>query len=92
MGPRVTMIRARAAPAEWKPCPVDDQADTPVQSFVPGVVDAESDRGQDPRTSFADGGGEGDERFQAASLCFGAEPVQQERDVGLVQVGVEHRA
>src|SRR5664280_1866641 len=43
-----------------------------------------------PGSSFADGGGEGDERFQAAALGFGAEPVEQERDVGLVQVGVEH--
>src|SRR5665811_372362 len=66
--------------------PVDDQAYAPVESFVAGVVDAQPDRGQDPGPSFADGAGEGDERFQAAALCFGAEPVQQERDVGFVQV------
>src|ERR1035437_5475152 len=43
--------------------PVDDQAYAPVESFVPGVVDAQPDRGQDPGLSFADGGGEGDERL-----------------------------
>ena len=57
-----------------------------------GVVDAEPNRCQDAGSSFADGAGEGDEGFQAAALCFGAEPVQEERDVGFVQVGVEHGA
>ena len=69
----------------------DDQVDAPVESFVPGIVDAESNRSQDPRSSFADGGGEGDEPFEAAALCFGAKPVQEYHDVGFVQVGVEHR-
>ena len=40
--------------------PVDDQADAPVESFVAGVVDAKADGCQDPGSSFADGGGEGD--------------------------------
>jgi len=44
-----------------------------------------------PGLLFVDGGGEGDERFEAAALGFGAVPVQQDRDVGFVQVGVEHR-
>src|SRR5450759_4061204 len=63
--------------------PVDDEPYAPVESFLAGVVDAQSDRGQDPGSSFADGAGEGDERLEAASLCFGAETVQH-RDVGLV--------
>jgi len=71
---------------------VDDQVDVPVESFVVGVVDAESDRGEVPGLLFADGAGESDERLEAAALCFGAVPVQEHRDVGFVQVGVEHCA
>ena len=34
--------------------PVDDQADAPIESFVPSIVDAEPDRCEDPGSSFAD--------------------------------------
>jgi len=71
---------------------VDDQVDVPVESFVAGVVDAELDHGEVPGLLFVDSAGEGDEEVEVAALCFGAQPVQKDRDVGFVQVGVEHRA
>jgi hypothetical protein len=49
MGPRVTMIRARAVLAEWKPKARLMMSGTRLfESFVAGIGEAESDGGEDP--------------------------------------------
>src|SRR6266508_4804358 len=72
--------------------PVDDEPYSPVESFVAGVVDAEPDGGEDAVASFADRFGCGDERFQAAALCFGAEAVEQLADLVFGEVAGENGA
>jgi len=55
MGPRVTMIRARAALAEWKPKARWMMSGTrPFEPFAAGSGEAESDGGEDPDRRFAE--------------------------------------
>ncbi len=70
--------------------PVDDEADSPVESFVAGVVDAEADGGEDAISAFADRLGRGDERFEAAARGLRAEPVEEHSDFVFGQVAGEH--
>lgn len=69
--------------------PIVDQSYSPVEAFVAGVVHAEPDRRQDPAAAFADGLGQGDERFQAAAGGLPAEPVEQLAGLRIVQVAGE---
>ena len=71
---------------------VDDEPDTSVEAFVSGVGDAQVYRGEDARSSLSDGAGQGDEGREAAAGCLGAEPIEQDTDVGFVQVAGEHCA
>ena len=94
MGPRVSMIRPRACVGGVKSVgAVDDEPDTAVEAFVSGVGDAQVDRGEDPARRFRDGASQGDEgREAAAAGCPGAEPIEQDTDVGFVQISGEHCA
>ena len=57
-----------------------------------GVGDAQACRSEDARSSLSDGAGQGDEGLEAAAGCLGAEPIEQDTDVGFGQVTGEHRA
>src|SRR5674476_593370 len=72
--------------------PVDDQPDSPIQSFVAGIVDPEPDRSEDPGPSFPECLGRRDEGLQAAAGGLRAEPVQQQTDLVFAQVTGEDRA
>src|SRR5664280_1498383 len=71
---------------------VDDEPDAAVEAFVSGVGDAQAYGGEDARSSLSDGAGQGDEGREAAAGCLGAEPIEQDTDVGFVQVTGEHCA
>lgn len=68
---------------------VDDEPDPAVEAFVAGVFDPEAYRGEHPGSVLADGLGDGDELFQPGAGRFGAEPVEQFGDLGVVEVAGE---
>ena len=64
----------------------DDEAYDGVEALGSGVVDAQSDRGEDPVAVFADGFGGLDERGQPRAAGSGDPPVDQLGDGVGVQV------
>jgi hypothetical protein len=72
--------------------PIDDEADTAVQSLVPGVVHSQSHCCQDPLAALSDGLGQGDERLHPTALRFRAEPVEEDADLFFSEVASKDRS
>ena len=86
------MISASVAVAQWKPVgAADDQAALVVERLGASVRDAESHGGEDAVAVLGDRDGELDEGFQAAASRAADEPVDQDRDFVVAEVGCADR-